>query len=269
MAEYYAVERSSEYLMHYGVKGMKWGVRKARESGNERALSRHYAKAEKKYEKLIKRADIPTAANNAYLHRAISRGAMGVTGVQAGLSGALLAEQGVKGLPLAAFTTGPSAAIAAVSRINYLRNKHKLTTKGHNKAVQKVRNWESEASKAFKGTKYENAVRAGISGYDDSYAIRDLIKDKNGAREKTIARISGSHLTSDYRGKDKRKFMKLAGQPVDDRVLVSRPKLSSSESDPMSFRYSYHSIHRKRKEKKLPWYMSGKDVYDDYHRVHR
>lgn len=28
MSEYYAVRRSSEYLAHYGVKGMKWGVRK-------------------------------------------------------------------------------------------------------------------------------------------------------------------------------------------------------------------------------------------------
>lgn len=45
MAEYYAVERSPEYLKHYGVKGMKWGVRKAMERGNTRALNRHYLKS--------------------------------------------------------------------------------------------------------------------------------------------------------------------------------------------------------------------------------
>lgn len=28
MSEYYAVQRSGEYLEHYGVKGMKWGVRR-------------------------------------------------------------------------------------------------------------------------------------------------------------------------------------------------------------------------------------------------
>ena len=55
MAHYYAIERSPEYLAHYGVKGMRWGVRKAIESNNARALDRHYKKAMKKlskYEKL-------------------------------------------------------------------------------------------------------------------------------------------------------------------------------------------------------------------------
>lgn len=58
MAEYYAVERSSEYLAHYGVKGMRWGVRKAIASGNTKRLDRQYKKAQKKLQKLNKRADV-------------------------------------------------------------------------------------------------------------------------------------------------------------------------------------------------------------------
>ena len=52
MAEYYAVQRSTDHLAHYGVKGMKWGVRKAIATGNERALDRHFRKAAKKLRKL-------------------------------------------------------------------------------------------------------------------------------------------------------------------------------------------------------------------------
>lgn len=52
MSEYYAVLRSTDHLAHYGVKGMKWGVRKAIARGNERALDRHFRKAAKKLKKL-------------------------------------------------------------------------------------------------------------------------------------------------------------------------------------------------------------------------
>lgn len=49
---YYGVTRSTDHLAHYGVKGMKWGVRKAIARGNERALNRHFRKAAKKLAKL-------------------------------------------------------------------------------------------------------------------------------------------------------------------------------------------------------------------------
>ena len=52
MSEYYAVQRSTDHLAHYGVKGMKWGVRKAIATGNQRALDRHFRKAAKKLRKL-------------------------------------------------------------------------------------------------------------------------------------------------------------------------------------------------------------------------
>lgn len=49
---YYAVERSTDHLAHYGVKGMRWGVRRALATGNSKALDRHYRKAAKKLAKL-------------------------------------------------------------------------------------------------------------------------------------------------------------------------------------------------------------------------
>ena len=59
MNEYYGVPTTStsDYLAHYGVKGMRWGVRKAIERGNQRALDRHYAKAQRKLNKLYAKAN--------------------------------------------------------------------------------------------------------------------------------------------------------------------------------------------------------------------
>lgn len=83
----YAIERSPEYLAHYGVRGMKWGVRKARESGNSRKLGRQYRKALNKLNKLEKRA---TRGKN-YAKRAAALGA----GAAAAGGLAALGTQGV------------------------------------------------------------------------------------------------------------------------------------------------------------------------------
>jgi len=71
--EYYgAVSTPTEdFLAHYGVKGMKWGVRKAIASGNARRLGRQYNKAAKKLAKLEKRA----ASGKKYAKRAAVLGA--------------------------------------------------------------------------------------------------------------------------------------------------------------------------------------------------
>ena len=52
--EYYGVAStpSSDFLAHYGVKGMKWGVRKAIARGNKKALERHFRKSTKALAKL-------------------------------------------------------------------------------------------------------------------------------------------------------------------------------------------------------------------------
>lgn len=59
MDHYYGVVRSdSNTLSHYGVKGMRWGVRKAIEKGNTKRLDKHYRMASKKLEKLNDKANI-------------------------------------------------------------------------------------------------------------------------------------------------------------------------------------------------------------------
>lgn len=52
MSEYYGVSPSSDFFAHYGVKGMKWGVRRAIDTRNKKALDRHFRKAAKKLAKL-------------------------------------------------------------------------------------------------------------------------------------------------------------------------------------------------------------------------
>lgn len=77
----YAIERNDEYLAHYGIKGMKWGVRKAVESGNSRKLDRAYRKASKKLAKLEKRAN--NGAKYAKRAAALGAGAAAAGGLAA------------------------------------------------------------------------------------------------------------------------------------------------------------------------------------------
>ena len=118
----YAIERSDEYLAHYGIRGMKWGVRKAREMGGERGakrLSKQYAKASKKLAKLEKRA----ANSGKYARRAALMGA------GAAAAGGLAAA-GTKGL-----TTGMGHLIRGTRATgNALMN----VTKGHSGKVAKA-----------------------------------------------------------------------------------------------------------------------------------
>lgn len=57
MRNYYGVERSSEYLNHYGVKGMKWRVRRALKKGSSSAYNKQYRKAAKHLKRLEKQAN--------------------------------------------------------------------------------------------------------------------------------------------------------------------------------------------------------------------
>lgn len=92
----YAIERSPEYLAHYGIRGMKWGVRKAIQRGDSRALGRQYAKAQKKLAKLEKQA----GKSKKYARRAA------LMGVGAAAAGGLAAA-GTGGINRALNLAGP------------------------------------------------------------------------------------------------------------------------------------------------------------------
>lgn len=79
MSKYYGVTTSTDdFLAHYGVKGMKWGVRKAIEKGNSKRLARHYARAAKKLAKFNERADVEMQKSDAQNYKAAGRAVTGL-----------------------------------------------------------------------------------------------------------------------------------------------------------------------------------------------
>lgn len=56
MRQYYAVIRSDDFLAHYGIKGMRWHMKKAIEKGNVHSYKRYRKKAEKKLKRFEKQA---------------------------------------------------------------------------------------------------------------------------------------------------------------------------------------------------------------------
>lgn len=158
MPKYYGVQRSGEYLAHYGVKGMKWGVRKAIESGNTARLGRHYAKAQAKLRRLNARADLNTVKQ---LKKGMGRDAVrdiatsalasgGMTyGLNSGVDKATRLKYAGAAAGLGALASGISYGVAG-AQLHHLASK-----KGHAKAVQKRDKWQQEMNQTFKGTVYD------------------------------------------------------------------------------------------------------------------
>lgn len=191
MSEYYAVQRSDEYLEHYGIKGMKWGVRKAIASGNSKSMARAYKKASKKLDKLNRNTNVSVQKVAAQVHKrkalTTGLGAIGLGGlsyfsgkkVKPHVTGTMRVfgydENGktvLKDNPVYAhINQGDKASHVvsgaltglAIGKTGYhigkaIAAKRRTTAKGHAKAVAKRDAWKKEMNKAFAGTQYANGA---------------------------------------------------------------------------------------------------------------
>lgn len=96
---YYGISNSTDHLAHYGVKGMRWGVRRALATGNQRALDRHYRKAAKKLAKLQSIGDHgykSAAKAAAYGAAAAGTGALAIGGTGLAAKGIRGARKGIR-----------------------------------------------------------------------------------------------------------------------------------------------------------------------------
>lgn len=185
----YAIERSPEYLAHYGIRGMKWGVRKAIKTGNSKALSRQYAKAQKKLAKLENRA----AKSGKYARRAALMGAGAATaGAVAGLGASRFAEGGIKlaGSGIKGLASGMGAAGAALQK-----SKH-----GKIRAIGSKLSAASPAVDRFgNGVRVEGmTVGHNLKTFGDSHSIGNAI---NRTSEKVVNAVGNKRFAKGIEGK--------------------------------------------------------------------
>lgn len=171
MAEYYAINRHEQHLMHYGIKGMRWGVRKAIERKDSKAYARHYHKALKKLAKLEKRAN-----NGAKYAR---RAAM--LGTAAGLTGGV-AFQGAGGIVSGLTKRARNIRKAANNSLNGEKlAKAEIKSQKLDSAARSLSEWSratpfAESAKKKADAAYREAVRATTEKGGKYYNISEKAK---------------------------------------------------------------------------------------------
>lgn len=188
MGNYYGVTRSDEYLAHYGVRGMKWGVRKALERGDNAALRKHYQKAARKLAKLSMNANRDVQRKryeNAKRNMAVgmTTGALGSAGLTKAVGGSW------RNAGLAA---GAGALGGALLNSRGISARRHISDKGHERAVQKRNEFAKEMNETFKNTgvgsnkemrKFQQQITA-LSDQKDpkAYVRRQLNRAQNDTR---------------------------------------------------------------------------------------
>jgi hypothetical protein len=225
MPDYYAIERSPDYLEHYGIKGMKWGIRKAIESGNSRALSRQYRKAQKKLAKLEKQA----ANGKKYAKRAAALGvgaaaagglaAAGTAGVsrlvrKAGSTGAQIGRAtgglmervgdaaytyartpGNRNTTLGKWGTRYGKQLRTAGQ-NLAKNSHNAALAGRH-AGTAITSWGNSTSISDAA---EKAIRSASFNGSRIAGARNLSKKVHGISNNTIARIGAGAIGAGLAG---------------------------------------------------------------------
>ena len=168
MNEYYGNMPYSESLAHYGVTGMKWGVRKAIAEGGRastnRALGRQYRKAERKLRKL-----------NYYSTRGILGARAGLNVGLAGLVSASAAILAKSGNPIGAI---PSAALGAWGAVDAIRLGRKATKAGHERVVKERNDFAKAMKKSFAGTAYAKQANEAVNAPQTYKDLQKISKSK-------------------------------------------------------------------------------------------
>lgn len=118
MAEYYAIVRNDDYIAHYGIKGMRWHVRKAIGQGNKKAYDKQRRKANKKFERLKKHA----SDHDEFVKKALITGGLVATSI-----------------------ANPSQLAYKVGKTGY----NTVKALRANKSANKVKEWEKAMKEEF------------------------------------------------------------------------------------------------------------------------
>lgn len=200
MSEYYAVERTGSELAHYGVRGMRWGVKKAlnakSQKRRDRLMRKVAIKAENKLRKLNDNADLARqkAAAKSNTKKALRSGVTSAAlaalnygannQYQKSVSDNIRSRKftGVeigKGRNRVVIPTnrnslawlGAAGASAVGSNIGLTKATYhagkaiaaasRSSKRGHAKAVAKRDAFKREIDKAFKDTKYASQISSG------------------------------------------------------------------------------------------------------------